>query len=287
MQFDASGSPGPCGWECWRYNGGLAAVAAVAAGTGSNFGDPAVQDAMKAYMDKPEVKAKMAEFQSQREKEDAQLMAAVHRTLGKAQDTAITGSCWVPRSTCPRSGEAGQVEDSAGTGPAIRRMPPRTLGDQSRERASTRTNRLPSRPQQSAPVPRRLPPPHRPRPGGRVWPRSAGLTTENLLNAVAGWAFPHRLPRCCCDSPSASQRPIDQGRESDAGSPCAPCRRASSRLVFPGGRVPRIRTQAVVTPQRTGAKVNGARRRGLDHASWIDNGSGGPRAGPGPRRRGP
>ena len=54
-----------------------------------NFRDPAVQDAMKAYMEKPEVKAKMAEFQTQQEKEDAQLMAAVHRTLGKRQDRQL------------------------------------------------------------------------------------------------------------------------------------------------------------------------------------------------------
>jgi hypothetical protein len=55
---------------------------------GINFRDPAIQDAMKAYMEKPEVKAKMAEFQGQQEKVDAQLMAAVHRTLGKRQDAS-------------------------------------------------------------------------------------------------------------------------------------------------------------------------------------------------------
>lgn len=55
-------------------------------GGGFNFRDPAVQDAIKSYMEKPEVKAKMQEFQSQQEKEDAQLMVAIHRTLGKRQD---------------------------------------------------------------------------------------------------------------------------------------------------------------------------------------------------------
>jgi hypothetical protein len=55
-------------------------------GNGPNFRDPAFQDAMKAYVEKPEVKEKLAEFQSQQEKQDALLMAAVHRTLGKRQD---------------------------------------------------------------------------------------------------------------------------------------------------------------------------------------------------------
>jgi hypothetical protein len=53
-----------------------------------NFQDPAFQDAMKAYMEKPEVKEKMAEFQSQQEKQDVQLMAAVQRALGKRQAAA-------------------------------------------------------------------------------------------------------------------------------------------------------------------------------------------------------
>jgi hypothetical protein len=55
-------------------------------GNRPNFQDPAFQDAMKAYMERPEVKEKMAEFQTQSEKQEALLMAAVHRTLGKAQD---------------------------------------------------------------------------------------------------------------------------------------------------------------------------------------------------------
>ncbi|MGP0066104.1 MAG: hypothetical protein ACLQGP_21205 [Isosphaeraceae bacterium] len=55
-------------------------------GGGINFRDPAIQDAMKAYMEKPEVKEKLAEFQTQQEKQEAMLMAAVHRTLGKRQD---------------------------------------------------------------------------------------------------------------------------------------------------------------------------------------------------------
>ena len=55
-------------------------------GNGPNFRDPAFQDAMKAFMEKPEVKQKMADFQTQQEKQEAMLMAAVHRTLGKRQD---------------------------------------------------------------------------------------------------------------------------------------------------------------------------------------------------------
>jgi hypothetical protein len=57
-------------------------------GGGMNFQDPAFQDAMKAYMEKPEVQAKLEEFQSQQQKLDSQLMAAVHRVLDKRQSNA-------------------------------------------------------------------------------------------------------------------------------------------------------------------------------------------------------
>ena len=135
-----------------------------------NFGDPAVQDAMKAYMEKPEVKAKMAEFQSQREKQEAQLMAAVHRMLGKRQD-ANYGSCWVRRSISPRSG-AARVEDRQERHPAIRRMRPRLIRTPKPHPASTMRNRLPSR--------------LRPAPAQEGDPRCAAKTRRKSLAAERG-----------------------------------------------------------------------------------------------------
>ncbi len=57
-------------------------------GGGINFRDPAVQEVMKQYMEKPEVKEKMEEFDNQRQKLDSQLMVAVHRILDRRQSSA-------------------------------------------------------------------------------------------------------------------------------------------------------------------------------------------------------
>ena len=55
---------------------------------GPNFRDPAFQEAMKTFMEKPEVKAKMDQMQSQNTKIQDQLAAAVNRVLGKRQAAA-------------------------------------------------------------------------------------------------------------------------------------------------------------------------------------------------------
>jgi hypothetical protein len=55
---------------------------------GVNFRDPGVQEALKEFMEKPEVKSKMEELDNQRQKLDNQLMAAVHRVLDRRQSNA-------------------------------------------------------------------------------------------------------------------------------------------------------------------------------------------------------
>src|SRR5262249_29581464 len=52
------------------------------------FNDPAVRDAMKQFFERPETKAKMAEFQSQDEKINTQFTAAANRILTKRQSAA-------------------------------------------------------------------------------------------------------------------------------------------------------------------------------------------------------
>jgi hypothetical protein len=54
-------------------------------GNRNRFNDPAFQEAMKKYMETPEVKAKMEQFQSQDERIANQFAAAVNRVLTKRQ----------------------------------------------------------------------------------------------------------------------------------------------------------------------------------------------------------
>jgi hypothetical protein len=55
---------------------------------GPNFRDPAVQEAMQKFMEQPDVKAKMEQFQAQTTKIQNQLTAAVFRVLGRRAATA-------------------------------------------------------------------------------------------------------------------------------------------------------------------------------------------------------
>jgi hypothetical protein len=54
---------------------------------GAAWNDPATREAMQKYMERPEVKAKMAEFQTQEEKLQDQFVMAVSRALTKRQLT--------------------------------------------------------------------------------------------------------------------------------------------------------------------------------------------------------
>ncbi len=88
MELMKGAFPTPPGGNGGGGNGNNGRGGRGGRGGGLNFQDPAFQDAMKTYMEKPEVKAKLEEFQNQQQKLDTQLMAAVHRVLDKRQSAA-------------------------------------------------------------------------------------------------------------------------------------------------------------------------------------------------------
>ncbi len=82
---------------------------------GPNFRDPAFQDAMKTFMEKPEVKAKMDQMQAQNAKVQDQLAAAVNRVLSKRQAAAYKKMLGAPFDIAQGRGGPGQ---GAGSRPA-------------------------------------------------------------------------------------------------------------------------------------------------------------------------
>jgi hypothetical protein len=75
---------------------------------GPNLRDPAFQEAMKAHMEKPEVKAKMGEMQAQNAKVQDQLAAAVNRVLGKRQAAAYKKMLGAPMDFSQALGGPGR-----------------------------------------------------------------------------------------------------------------------------------------------------------------------------------
>ena len=74
-----------------------------------NMRDPAVQEAMKAFMAKPEVKAKMSEMHAQNTKMQAQLLAvAVNRVLGRQQAAMYKKMVGAPLDLSQPRGGSGQ-----------------------------------------------------------------------------------------------------------------------------------------------------------------------------------
>jgi hypothetical protein len=81
-------NPGNNGQNGGGQNGGGAQNGGRGGRGGMNPRDPAFQEAMKNFMERPEVKAKMEEMQTQNEQIQNQLNAAVNRVLGKRAATA-------------------------------------------------------------------------------------------------------------------------------------------------------------------------------------------------------
>ena len=76
---------------------------------GPDMRDPAVQEAMKAFMARPEVRAKMGEMHAQSTKLQGQLLAmAVNRVLGKRQAAAYKAMLGAPLDLSPTRGGPGQ-----------------------------------------------------------------------------------------------------------------------------------------------------------------------------------
>lgn len=76
---------------------------------GPDMRDPAVQEAMKAFMARPEVRAKMGELHAQSKKLQGQLLAmAVSRVLGKRQAAAYKAMLGAPLDLSPTRGGPGQ-----------------------------------------------------------------------------------------------------------------------------------------------------------------------------------
>ena len=71
--------------------------------------DPAVQEAMKAFMAKPEVRAKMGEMHAQNTKIQGQLLAVVvKRVFGKRQAATYKKMLGAPLDLSPTRGGSGQ-----------------------------------------------------------------------------------------------------------------------------------------------------------------------------------
>ncbi len=76
---------------------------------GPNLQDPATQEAMKAFMDKPETKAKLEQMRTEGTKLQNQLTAAVNRILSRRQAAAYKKMLAVPFEVSLLSGGAGQA----------------------------------------------------------------------------------------------------------------------------------------------------------------------------------
>jgi Spy/CpxP family protein refolding chaperone len=80
---------------------------------GPNFRDPAFQEAMSKFMEKPEVKAKMEEMRTQGTKIESRLASAVNRVLGKRQAYMYKAMLGAPF-------DLSQVRPGPGQGPGNR-----------------------------------------------------------------------------------------------------------------------------------------------------------------------
>ncbi len=118
---------------------------------GPNMRDPAVQAALKNYMEKPETKAKMDQIQAQNQKIDRQLLSAVYRILSKRQGAAYKKMLGAPfdvaqmRGDAPASSNANQAATKAGAADAedspTAKPAPRTNSSAKSKRKSLREQR--------------------------------------------------------------------------------------------------------------------------------------------------
>ena len=95
---------------------------------GPNMRDPAVQAAMKTYMDKPETKAKIEQMKAQNDKLQNQLVSAVNRALSKRQLAAykkMLGPVFDMAKLTVRRGRRPGLATVVRTRRTPRRRPPR------------------------------------------------------------------------------------------------------------------------------------------------------------------
>ena len=85
-----------------------------------NFRDPAVQEAMKTFMEKPETKAKLDQMKTQNEKIQDQIVSSVYRVLTKRQASGLKKLFGPPFDMSKLSGnpnaQAGDSPENAESG---------------------------------------------------------------------------------------------------------------------------------------------------------------------------
>jgi hypothetical protein len=114
-QNGQNGGPGGGGFGGGGQNGGPGGPGGPGGNNGRgrrppgpNFRDPAVQEAMQTFMEKPETKATIAQIKTQNDKLQNQLVAAVYRALTKRQVTAFKKMLGAPFETAKLTGGLGQ-----------------------------------------------------------------------------------------------------------------------------------------------------------------------------------